>query len=517
MRERIKNGRIFKEMRIGLDKIESFEDLVLRKRGFFLAKTFRHAHSLNLLYQTKNPLKTKHMHKIVMGMNGNMKKISDLSIKFEFKEGSIMRMAPLLEVLERDFACLTSLKLSFPTVLKLGKTVLEYFDSLFKRLRTTLKKLELDFGGNKKYDWDFSEALGQVIMERLHKLESLSLNFNWMKMSVGVVQLLINGACTHLMSLKRLEISLESSKITRNCLKSYKFLSKSYLQSLRLNLNGCEDMSIKYLSMLQNDIIVLCPRLQELDLTLINCNIPFQKDIEKEFLRRLKLKRYRLLFSLELENTWKKYQEIQDLEDEELKEMEKETLKIKQKAGGEEEFRFYYNLLTKKEENVLTEYEFNEQEFLQEELDKKEMADMEYCDEVEEEIRRGEEEEKENQIYVNSYEEFGFSEVDYEGQGLDVYEDEESDTERMERDFLEILEEEQAAMDLYDKADQERRDYEEKDLAFFGIEELDIAGLIKNEMMGSEHLRKVEEEQAERQRAIEDEMRIEDRFLEDSD
>ena len=297
-------------------------------------------------------------------------------MKFRFFKGLLVDMRLLLEEIKHDFAGLVSLDLSFKMVFGLTKEVLGSFERLFGRIGVTLKNLSLDFSGNRNSVVNFAEGMGEIIMRNLPKLASLCLNFERTWLSTRVVRLLINGTCSHLRDLKSLVMKVGSCYVAKEELNAYKKSLASNLVFLKVDFYGSFDLSIQYLSILQNDIERKCPKLEGLYLRTLNCkrfSNEFYLAMEREFLERLKnLKRFRLLYSNEQQYLWNTYQDIEAMEFDKAQKIEEEVWKIKQRARGEDEVRIYFETLIEEDEEykVLEEDDLDEQDYLQYQLEK---------------------------------------------------------------------------------------------------------------------------------------------------
>jgi len=214
-------------------------------------------------------------------------------------------MSPLLISFKQTFVNLVSLKLSFKWYFELSERVLFSFDVLFKRVCQTLKHLDLDFNenGHETNEQEFPERLGRVIKDRLHKLESLCLDFTWTNFSTKIARFLINAACTDLCLLKSLDLNLEGCEVAE---KEEDYAPKpeltNNLQHLKLNFHYCSGLSMEYLNILQDDILRDCASLNELDLSILNCQ-EFSEDyylgLERNFCEKLSLKKFKFLHSQE--------------------------------------------------------------------------------------------------------------------------------------------------------------------------------------------------------------------------
>jgi len=71
----------------------------------------------------------------------------------------------------------------------------------------------------------------------------------------------------------------------------------------------------------------------------------FYSAFELGFLEKLNLKKFRFLYSNELENTWDAYQATETWEVKHATTMEEEVEKVKQRARGEEDIHCYYKTL----------------------------------------------------------------------------------------------------------------------------------------------------------------------------
>ena len=384
-------------LRLKFEGDNSLKYLELRKLGLFSKKAFRCVKGLSLDYADKRgyrgqALKKKHMEILGNHMSRNLRKLKHLSIRFDFWDISETVSARLLlQSLKQTFVGLTSLKLSLGDVFSVSERKAPSFGRLFARLGSTLKHLDLDFSRTHLFGLGFSEVLGMMIMKHLRKLETLCLNFDARETSGTTARLLIWGACTHLTCLKSLDISALRCCINQEDWNpvSFKHNLRSNLQCLRLNLASCFDLNLQCLSTLQDDIVELCPKLEELYICTLGgtrFSNQFYSSLEKEFLKRLDLKRLRLHYSNDLDNLWENYPNLQAFESAQEKKMEEEVRNMKEKAGGEEEMQLYYKT-EMEEERAPKECEVDEQEYLQWRLDESERIELEECDRVEKGVR----------------------------------------------------------------------------------------------------------------------------------
>jgi len=290
------------------------------------------------------------------------------------------------------------------------------YDNLFAKLRATLKHLELDYSMNNYQEKfqatrreNFPEELGLIIINRLHKLESLVLNFNWTKFPTKVIRLLINAAGANLPLLRSLSMSFEGCNIAQEHWDLYSPENrKNSFQHLKLKFNNCANLTFEYLSLLRNDILNLCPLLNEFCLFTLECpKFPlFFSIMEKEFYENLPLKKLKLLSSNELERNWDGYQETEIVEMRQIMAMEEETMNIKSKAGGEKEWQLYRQTEMEEEKAPKEDEEFDEQEYLQDRAEKEKIIELEEYDRIERGIRWEVVEEDEENIYNGEIEQY---------------------------------------------------------------------------------------------------------------
>ena len=363
-----------KHVHLKFEGDEALEYLELRKLGLFSKKAFKDAKSLTLEYIGKQTLRDGHIKTLANHMNRGLRKLKHFSIKFEMEREwrwarwQSANIIPLFNSMKQSFVSLVTLKLSLGENFQFSILECKGFDRLFAKVRSTLRHLDLDFSGNESKDiTDPLETLEMVIMNRLHKLETLCLDFNRTKTSTRIVRLLMSGACTHLTRLRSLDVSVEGCNIVQEGWNSYPVHNlKSSLQDLRLNFGGCSGLSLYFLTMLQNDILTFYPKLQRLFVSTLNClrySNGFYSSLEEKFLQGLDLKWFRLLYSEDIEKNLERYQEMQLLETRQTLVMQKKVEKIQKRARGEEEVGLYLKTL-REEEQASEGHKFDEREYL---------------------------------------------------------------------------------------------------------------------------------------------------------
>ena len=170
----------------------------------------------------------------------------------------------------------------------------------------------------------------------------------------------------------------------------------------------------------------------------------FFSDMEKEFYENLPLKKLKILSSSEpsqLEKDWSRYQEMERVEMRPIITMEEEIdemMKLKAKAGGEEEWQLYYQTKMEEERAPKGYEEIDQQEYLQRRLDEQERIELEEFDRIERDIRF---EEVEEEIY-NDDDDPNSEEYHYYRHEM---------LENNMRDLNQHIEEEQAALDLVEE------------------------------------------------------------------
>ena len=327
-------------------------------------------------------LRNEDIRKLVREMKGYLRRLRYLFVKFDFPLGSRVSIVLLLKSIKHNFVGLISLKLSLRKVFRLQFEDLYGFDRLFAWLRPTLKHLDLAFAENHKPDINFPEILGGIILKNLHKLQSLTLNFRKTPFPMSLVKFFINTACPQMTNLRSLSLQMENCFLYDEW-NSTQANTLSNLQCLKLDFDRCFDVGPGYLATLQSDIFGACPVLEELYIRLPN-NKRFSggylSAMKEEFLQRLNLKRIAVELSHELEETWDRYQDVLAIERAEEMRIEESAWRIKQKAGGEEGYRLYYETLIEDEDPPQG---LDQQDLATDELECEKLQEMEAQDEAE--------------------------------------------------------------------------------------------------------------------------------------
>jgi len=330
----------------------------LKKKGLLLKREYRGSHSLDLkLYASDDYhlLGTEDIQNLDKEMKGYLNKLKHLSIKYDCW-GQILSFVPLLRGIKQNFVGLVSLKLSIRKAYRLELEDLYAFERLFLCLKPTLRHLDLDFAENLKYEAKFSETLGWIIMQTLTKLETLRLEFRDPLLSISLVRFFINTACPKMKKLRSLRLRMENCFLSKeeDISEASTSNNPNNLQCLQLDLDGCHGLNMNYLWRLQSDIIVKCPVLEELFIRLPDYYKIFFKfsesTIKEEFLKSLSLKRLAVEWSHVLDDNLSYYQIAQELKREEEMKIVESACHIRQKAGGEEDFRLYCEALNEEED-----------------------------------------------------------------------------------------------------------------------------------------------------------------------
>jgi len=252
------------------------------------------------------------------------------------------------------------------------------FERLFKRLRPTLKHLDIDLSQNTGAQINFAHILGSSIIRILDKLETLSLNFGGPAARVGgsigfPVDVSMFFFSRGLPNLRKLNFKMTNRFIDEQWYLPWTSLRK-HLQFLKLDLDGCFNLRPEYLSRLQRDIIVGCPALEELYIRLPNYkrfSDEYLSVLKEKFIQKLNLRKIGIVMTNELENTLESYDDFQAIQRTIERNIEESAIKIKQKGYGEEEFRLYCESLI--EDDVVPKgyyEEYDEQDYLLNQLNK---------------------------------------------------------------------------------------------------------------------------------------------------
>ena len=374
----------------------------MRKKGLLLSKEYRGSRDLNLEYESRRTIYNQVIQRLAKEMKGYVRRLKRLSIsiRFDYDSRQLVTIMPLLKSIKHNFVGLVSLQLSLPEGLRLIEEDLPGFRRLFAWLRPTLKHLDLDFAGNGISDMGFPGALGRIIMKNLPKLETLSLAFRKTRFPLNVVRFFINTACHQMAHLRKLSLILQ------NCVPDDEWFFaqtslRNNLQCLRLDFDHCILLWNRYLSLLQQETLVACQKLEELFIRIPNDHLysdDFLSAMKEEFLQKLNLKRFALELSDKLESTWNRYQDMQALEAAEEMRMEELACQIKQKGQGEEEFLLYCEILIDEEDGEELLYEDFDEDLAIDEIES-------YKEEVEnlrkyEELKEIEEQEEAERILL---------------------------------------------------------------------------------------------------------------------
>jgi len=308
----------------------------LRKKGLLSRKEYRGSRALNLKFKEYLWVEDEYIQTLAEHLTIYSRRLRHFSVEFDPVMVSDVSIVPLLKSIKHNFVGLVSLKLSLRKGFRLLFEDVHGFERLSSWLRPTLKRLDLDFAENRKSKINFPVSLGRAIMQNLHKLETLSLDFKNTQLPISLVRFFINTACSRMVNLKSLGLQMENCFL-QNETDPPQASQPSHLQRLKLDFDRCSNLKTEYLLKLQSNILIACPELEELVIRLPNYKRfsgRFLSVLKEEFLQKLNLKRFAVELSHELEDTWQSYWDVLAVERAEETRIEH---KIKQKEYGEEE------------------------------------------------------------------------------------------------------------------------------------------------------------------------------------